>query len=146
MNEAIEDFIPHRGPMRLVDRLVAADDEAASVEADVPSEGRFVRDGRMPAYVGIELMAQAVAAWAGARARRAGAAPRNGYLLGTRRFEASCAGFEAGCTLRIDVRCELIGDAGLGMFDCAIVQGGATLATARISVYEPREDAPAQIS
>lgn len=146
MNEPIEDLIPHRGPMRLVDRLVAADDDAASVEADVPHEGRFVRDGQMPAYVGIELMAQAVAAWAGARARRAGAAPRMGYLLGTRRYEARCGGFAAGTTLRIEVRCELMGEAGLGMFDCAIVHDGATLATARISVYEPRDDVPATTS
>ncbi|RZU03014.1 hypothetical protein [Rivibacter subsaxonicus] len=135
----IESLLPHRAPMLLIDRLIEADDESIRVEVDVPHQGRFVRDGLMPSFVGIELMAQAVAAWAGARGQRAGRPPRVGYLLGTRRYEAHCAGFAAGATLQVQARCELMADNGLGMFDCTLSLAGRTLATARISVFEPTE-------
>jgi predicted hotdog family 3-hydroxylacyl-ACP dehydratase len=133
----IEKYIPHRGPMRLVDRLIEADDEQALVEADVPAQGRFVRDGSMPAWVGIELMAQSISAWAGARALRRGRPPQLGLLLGSRKFEMRRASVPAGATLRIRVRCELLAGNGLGMFECRMTHGDEELASAFVSVFEP---------
>jgi len=133
----IDDYIPHRGPMRLVDRLVSADDEQAVVEAEVPAAGAFVQQRRMPSYVLIEHMAQSVAAWAGARARRQGRPVPLGFLLGTRRFEASCDELPSGTRLRMTVRCEMLGDNGLGMFDCRVDADGRTVAQAMLSVFEP---------
>ena len=69
---AIEAWMPHRGEMRLIDRLLVVDEVHAVAEVDVPLDGLFVRDGQVAAWVGIEYMAQTVAAWAGARARRYG--------------------------------------------------------------------------
>jgi predicted hotdog family 3-hydroxylacyl-ACP dehydratase len=44
------------------------------------------------------------------------------------------------------VRCELLGDNGLGMFDCRIhADGEREMATARVSVFEP-EDGGAYIA
>ena len=60
-------------------------------------------------------MAQAVAAWSGARARGAGGSPRIGFLLGSRRYEAREPVFAAGAELRVSARCELVGENGLGM-------------------------------
>jgi predicted hotdog family 3-hydroxylacyl-ACP dehydratase len=137
----IDDFILHRGAMRLVDRLVAADDDHAVVEAQVPHDGLFVHDGRMPAYIVIEHMAQAIAAWAGARARRAGQAPALGFLLGTRRMELLCDALPAGARLVMTVRCELLADNGLGMFDCEVRHGAALVAQAKVSVFEPPDAA-----
>ena len=53
-------------------------------ELVVPEAGLFVEDGQVPAWVGIEYMAQAIAAWAGCRARAAGKPPQLGFLLGSR--------------------------------------------------------------
>jgi predicted hotdog family 3-hydroxylacyl-ACP dehydratase len=133
----IEDFILHRGPMRLVDCLVEADDECAVVEAQVPHEGLFVHDGRMPGYIVIEHMAQTIAAWAGARARRAGREPSLGFLLGTRRMELLCDSLPAGARLTMTVRCELMAGNGLGMFDCEVLHEGQRVAQAKVSVFEP---------
>lgn len=135
----IEALIPHRGAMRLLDRVLEVDDEHVLAEVDVPFDGLFVRDGQVPAWVGIEYMAQAVAAWAGNRARQEGGAPRPGLLLGTRRYEAHCEGFASGERLRVHARCELMGGNGLGQFDCVIEGGGRTLAHSRISVIDPPE-------
>jgi predicted hotdog family 3-hydroxylacyl-ACP dehydratase len=133
----VENWIPHRGAMRLIDRVLHVDAGQAVAEADVPFDGLFVRDGQVPSWVGIEYMAQAVAAWAGGRLRAQGAAPRAGLLLGTRRFEARCAGFPSGATLRIEACCELMGANGLGQFDCRILLDAVEVATARISVFDP---------
>ena len=139
---ALDAFLPHRGAMRLLDRLLAVDEEHAVAEVDVPLDGLFVRDARVPAWMGIEYMAQTVAAWAGHRSARRGGVPRVGYLLGSRRYSAQCDGFAGGSTLRIEARCELIGDNGLGQFDCRIHGAdGALLATALVSVFEPPEGA-----
>ena len=135
----IESYIPHRGAMRLVDRVVEIDDEHVVAEVDVPFDGLFVRDGQVPPWIGIEYMAQTVSAWAGNHKRVQGGAPRAGLLLGTRRYEVNCAGFPCGALLRIEARCELSAANGLGQFDCRIVMDGQEVATARISVLDPPE-------
>jgi predicted hotdog family 3-hydroxylacyl-ACP dehydratase len=139
---SIDEYLPHRGTARLVDRLVEAGDDHAVVEADIPPTGNWVRDGGMPSWVGIELMAQAVAAWAGAKARREGRPVPVGFLLGTRRYEAHCAQFAVGRTLRITARRDFVGGSGLGAFDCVIEAGGECLAQARLSVFEPADARP----
>jgi predicted hotdog family 3-hydroxylacyl-ACP dehydratase len=138
-NVRIESYIPHRGAMRLIDRVLEVDDEHVVAEVEVPFDGLFVRDGRVPGWIGIEYMAQAVSAWAGSRARGQGAAPRAGLLLGSRRYEVKCDGFPSGARLRVEARCELIGANGLGQFDCRIVLDGQDVATARIAVLDPPE-------
>lgn len=137
MDSRVESWIPHRGAMRLIARVLLVDAERAVAEVDVPFDGLFVRDGQVPAWIGIEYMAQTVSAWAGGRGRGSGGSPRPGLLLGSRRYEAHCEGFASGACLRIEAHCELIGSNGLGQFDCRITQDGRELAAARISVLDP---------
>ena len=141
MEQRVESWIPHRGAMRLLDRVVTVDADMAVAEVDVPFDGLFVSEGEVPAWVGIEYMAQTVAAWAGGRARDSKEAPRPGLLLGTRRFEADRAGFPSGARLRVEARCELIGANGLGQFDCRIEMDGRQVASARLTVLDPPKDA-----
>jgi predicted hotdog family 3-hydroxylacyl-ACP dehydratase len=135
----IENYIPQRGPARMIDRLVEVDSEHAVVEADVPFHGRMVRGGHMPAWVGIELMAQAIAVWAGDRSRRAGRPVRVGYLLGSRRYQAFCDGFAAGSTLRVHADCDFVAESGVGIFSCRIEHASQLLAQAQVSVFEPAD-------
>ncbi len=137
---AMDAWVPHRGPMNLLDGVDHCDEAGIVAHVRVPREGLFLIDDGMPAWVGIEYMAQAVAAWSGARARAGGGSPRIGYLLGSRRYEAAVPVFETGALLHVHAQCELMGDNGLGMFDCRIVQGERVLATARLSVFEPQPD------
>jgi predicted hotdog family 3-hydroxylacyl-ACP dehydratase len=137
----IENYVPHRGAMLLLDRLVGADDEAAVAEVTVPRDGMFLNDAGMPSWVGMEYMAQTVAAWVGWRARQKGQGVKIGFLLGSRKYETAQAFFAPGMRLTVSVRCELLAANGLGMFDCRIHgDGEKELATARISVFEPEDD------
>lgn len=133
----IERVLPHRGTMRLIDRLVAWDDDSVAVEVRVPEEGPFSHGEGVPAWVGVEYMAQAIAAWAGCRARASGREPSIGFLLGTRRYDSRATWFPAGALLRVEATRELLGDNGLGMFRCRILGDGEELATANVSVFEP---------
>jgi predicted hotdog family 3-hydroxylacyl-ACP dehydratase len=138
--DGMDAWVPHRGAMSLLDRIERVDEHDVVAWVTVPADGLFVADGGVPAWVGIEYMAQAVAAWSGARARTGGGSPKIGFLLGSRRFEAHEPLFASGASLRISAHCELTGENGLGMFDCRIEQDGRELARARLSVYEPPED------
>ena len=134
---AMDAWVPHRGAMSLLDAVERCDDLAIVARVRVPAAGPFNGTDGVPAWVGIEYMAQTVAAWSGARARAGGGSPRIGFLLGSRRYEARVPAFAVGAELRISAQCELVGENGLGAFDCRITLGERVLATARVSVYEP---------
>ncbi len=133
----IDSVLPHKDSMRLIDRVVAWGPESIAVEVDVPGSGPLTTADGVPAWVGVEYMAQAIAAWAGCRARQEGRDPSIGFLLGTRRFTAHSPTFAAGSCLRVEAHCELMGENGLGMFACRILAGDEELAVANVSVYEP---------
>jgi predicted hotdog family 3-hydroxylacyl-ACP dehydratase len=135
----VEAYVPHRGAMLLIDRLLEAGPTHAVAEVTVPADGLFMNEGRMPGWVGLEYMAQAISAWSGVQHTAGGGTPRLGMLLGTRRYQAVVPDFAAGSVLRVEVNQEFVGDNGLGMFTCRILHQGAEVATARLSIYEPED-------
>jgi predicted hotdog family 3-hydroxylacyl-ACP dehydratase len=88
----------------------------------------------VPAWVGLEYMAQAVAAFAGLRARDAGEPVPLGLLIGCRRYSSTRASFLPGDILDVRVT-ELASEKyGFGSFDCSL-DDGAEIASARLSVF-----------
>jgi predicted hotdog family 3-hydroxylacyl-ACP dehydratase len=133
----IDACIPHRGAMRLIDRVLSYDADSVVVEARIPFDGVFLEAAGMPAWIGIEYMAQAIAAWAGVLAYARGDVPKLGFLLGTRRYACSRGHFRQGLLLRVEARREVMADNGLGVFACDIFDRDEALATALVSVFEP---------
>jgi predicted hotdog family 3-hydroxylacyl-ACP dehydratase len=135
----IKTLVPHSGTMSLLDALLAADAETLSARVAIGRETMFCSGGAVGAWVGVEYMAQAVAAHAGYQARLRGEAVRVGFLLGTRRYVCAVPAFPAGSVLDIHVRCALQGETGLGAFDCRITDAndGTELAIATITVFQP---------
>lgn len=135
----IEDVVPHRGTMRFLHRLVYSDADRVVVEADIHADHVFAGDTGVPSWVGVEYMAQAIAAWAGCRARRNNEPVRIGFLLGTRRYQCSQAQFAFASRLRIEAYREIVSDDGMAMFCCRICNGDAEIAKANVSVFEPSD-------
>ncbi len=133
----ISELVPHRASMLLIDRLLDDDDERVRVEATVRRDGLFVTDEGLPAWVGIELMAQTVAAWAGLRSLQRNEPVKLGFLLGTRRYECALPHFPLGATLQIDAREELVSDNGLAVFVCSITCDGQVVVTAHLNAFRP---------
>ncbi|HEY0490518.1 MAG TPA: hotdog family protein [Telluria sp.] len=134
----IRDLVPHSGPMVLLDRVLAADDETLCAEVTIRPGSVFCDGSGVGSWVGMEYMAQAVAAHAGYLALQRGEAVKVGFLLGTRRYETSRPAFAVGSVLHVHVRRALQGDNGLGAFECRIEDAaGGVAASATVTVFEP---------
>lgn len=135
----VAELVPHAGDMILLDRIERFDDESLDACLSVSAGGLFNQpDGSLPAWVGVEVMAQAVAAYAGCQARLAGLPVELGFLLGTRHYSCNVDRFPAGAALHIRVLRSLQDDNGMGVFECHL-DGPGIHAEARLNVYRPPE-------
>jgi len=133
----LAELLPHAGDMILIDQVLEFDQEQIHTRLTVRAGGLFNReDGSLPAWVGIELMAQSVAAYAGCRARSEGNPVELGFLLGTRKFECNVEHFPAGAELQIHALRSLEDDNGMGVFECHLTAPGIH-ASARLNVFRP---------
>jgi predicted hotdog family 3-hydroxylacyl-ACP dehydratase len=133
---AIEKLVPHAAPMLLLDTLVESGDDYLICELMVRSDGLFDTVGRVPAWLGIEYMAQTVAAYSGLQAHQRGEQIKLGFLLGSRRFETNVEDFACGDILRVTVKPIVHGSSGMGAFECT-VEGHKARQVATLAVYEP---------
>ena len=141
---AVADVIPHSGKMVLLDRIVDCDDNALSAELVVRDDGLLGNDKTVPAWAGIEYMAQAIAAYAGIMAKQAGEPIRLGFLLGTRHYSSNVAEFKVGSTLTVRVK-KIIQNDNLGAFECWI-QGVDVKVSANLNVYQPPRNDHQQVN
>jgi len=140
-SQDIRRFLPHSGAMVLLDRLLEAGTEDLLAEVTIRPDSLFCDGQGVPAWVGVEYMAQAIAAYAGYAAQLRGEAVKIGFLLGTRRYEAGCPGFAVGSVLQVHVQRLLQADNGIGSFECRIHAAGQQLASATITVFQPADAA-----
>ncbi len=135
----IAGLVPHAGDMILLDAVDTFDDESIDARLQVKPAGLFnLPDGSLPAWVGVEIMAQTVAAFAGCQARQAGLPVELGFLLGTRSFQCNVGHFPAGSLLRVRATRSLQDDNGMGVFECHL-DGPGIHAEARLNVFRPPE-------
>lgn len=137
----IRRFLPHSGVMVLLDRLLEVGPEELLAEVAIRPDSLFCDGCGVPGWVGVEYMAQAIAVYAGYTAQLRGEAVKIGFLLGTRRYEASCPYFAVGSLLTIHVHRILQADNGIGSFECRIHAGSEQLASATITVFQPADAA-----
>ena len=133
----IRSLVPHAGPMLLLDRVVSADADNLLAEVRIRSDSLFCNGDGVGVWVGIEYMAQAIAAWAGCIARSRGEPVKLGFLLGTRRYECSRQIFVIGSLLQVHVRRVFQDESGLGSFECYIDDEQGRVATATVTVFQP---------
>ncbi|MGI5860850.1 MAG: 3-hydroxylacyl-ACP dehydratase [Myxococcales bacterium] len=131
----VEELLPHSAPMILVDEVLAYEASGVRGRVKIREDSMFVKDGRVPAVVAIEYMAQAIGLHAGFEARRKGNPVRIGYLLGTREMSLEVDNFEVGDELEIEVE-RLFGEEQLGSFRCSVSRAGKQVASAVLSVYQ----------
>lgn len=135
---AIAPFVPQTQGMCLLERIVAVDDDSLSAEITPSADDIFARDDGIPSWVGLEWLAQAIAAWAGWHGARRGEPPAPGFLIGTRRFAVMQDRFAFGETLRVTVNLEFHADNGLGHFHGELWSDkGNRLAHGSLTVFQP---------
>lgn len=142
----IRSLVPHSGEMVLLERVVSADEDKLCAEVRIHAGSVLATGQGVGSWVGIEYMAQSIAAHAGWLARQRGDAVKVGFLLGARKYETRVPYFAPGSVLLVHVHRVLQAENGLGAFDCRIeladadgaaVEGAAPLATATVTVFQP---------
>jgi len=139
----MESMLPHKGRMVLLDRVIHFDLACGSIHTEVtirPSSMFFnEREQQVPAYVGMEYMAQSIAAYSflsAAGIAGSAAEPQIGFLLGTRKYCSSVHGFTQGQILRIEAAMQF-NENKLASFQCNIHERDLKLAEALITAYQP---------
>ncbi|WP_088332631.1 3-hydroxylacyl-ACP dehydratase [Lacimicrobium sp. SS2-24] len=136
---SIEQVLAHRAPMILLDKLVNYDTESACCQVTIKSVSPFYQpqSRQVPAYVGIEYMAQAIAAFAGANDLDSERDIKVGFLLGTRKYQTEVQGFTRDQQLDIHVTRLYQEESGLSVFECYIMEQERVLASAKVNVFQP---------
>ncbi|MEG3767548.1 3-hydroxylacyl-ACP dehydratase, partial [Alteromonas sp. 14N.309.X.WAT.G.H12] len=88
-------------------------------------------------HIGIEYMAQSIAAFAGANDLDSGREKKVGFLLGSRKYTSTIPVYGKGCALHISVQRLFQEESGLGVFDCHIFLSENTVSTAKVNVFQP---------
>jgi len=131
----LENILCHRRPMIFLDDVLENGH-------DYLVAGIKIRDGipfyqpqqGVPAWVGLEYMAQSIAALAGIRARDAGKRVPLGLIIGCRDYRCDNGMFAPGVDLRVSITELVAEDDSFGSFDCKIEDPGL-VAQARVSVF-----------
>ncbi|MEH6626337.1 MAG: hotdog family protein [Motiliproteus sp.] len=134
----VNELVPHSGSMSLLSKIVDYGEDWLYAEVQINNDSMFVDERGVPAWIGLEYMAQAVAAHAGSQERKDGQAPKLGFLLGTRKYICSADYFSLGQVLSIKVQRVIQGENGLSAFQC-FLHGENIEATASLNVFQPND-------
>jgi predicted hotdog family 3-hydroxylacyl-ACP dehydratase len=136
----VAEILPHRGRMVLLGRVLEHAPNATACAVSVDAQKLFVQpDGTIGSWVGVEYMAQCVAAHAGMLGRAVGAEPRVGYLVSSRRLRFHAPRFVPGQQLRVSAAQLWGGQQGMVSFQCKVedASSGALLVEGRLNCYLP---------
>lgn len=133
-----ESLIPHRGLMRLLDRVINPARKGLQAETTVTESWPLNRDGSVSSLLCIELVAQAISALSTWR-RGEGARPRVGLLVGIKEAEFFTLSLPLGTRLTIYVE-ELYHVGNYAVFKGQVISGSALFCTTIIQAMEPEGD------
>ncbi len=136
----IAQVLPHRDHMLLLEELVSFSPEQVVTALTIrPDTTFFDGVGGVPAWVGMEYMAQTASVFSGIEDRRAGIEPRVSALLGSRAYHAKDAVFPLGARLLVRATLVMRDDNDLAVFDCDIEHEGNRLAWGDIKAIRPQD-------
>jgi predicted hotdog family 3-hydroxylacyl-ACP dehydratase len=136
---AIDALLPHKPPMIVLDKVIGYDHTGLVASVTITNSSMWLSPDGVPGYVGIEYMAQACGAWAGAQALDAGEPVKIGFLLGTRLCRVLVPCFRIGDRLMIAASI-VFHDEQMAAFDCRIEIDGKLAADAQLKVYQPGDN------
>jgi predicted hotdog family 3-hydroxylacyl-ACP dehydratase len=136
----IHTILPHAGRMLLLDELRDHGPEHVTCGVTIHDQATFCEGvSGVPAWVGLEYMAQACCAFSGIEEVREGRRPSIGLLLGSRAYESQVEFFALGA--KLEVRAELLmrDESDLVAFACSIHHADQVLARGDVKAYRPKD-------
>lgn len=134
-------FLAHQAPMILIDSLIDVTELTIHCQVEIKAGGMFFdkQINAVPAWVGIEFMAQTVAVWSGYHANLNGEPSPIGFLLGSRRYNSACELYKQGDILDVYGK-QLMENEGMTSFECRIERDGKEIATSQLNAFVPSQD------
>ncbi|MFP8966887.1 hypothetical protein ACKC9G_09945 [Pokkaliibacter sp. CJK22405] len=133
-----DDVVPHSGQMSLLSEITGFGDDWLSAAIDITPNTLFADENGVPAWVGLEYMAQAIGAFAGTQERLEGRAPKLGFLLGSRKYSSPVEYFALGQRIEVKVTKNMEAENGLCAFDCEL-KGQAIAIEASLNIFQPED-------
>ncbi len=136
-------YLPHRSPMLLIDKAihVSLDEVRAQTDAQSPLIKPFLdKQGLLPSWYALELMAQCVGIFAGYMREMRNLDPiKAGFIISCRRLKTAAPVFDKEGIILLQASLLMQSD-GFASFDCKAVQNDKVQASGRLSLYEPKEN------
>ncbi len=142
----VAELLPHRGRALLLARVVEWTPEEVCCEATFGDDSPYLRQGRLEALCGVEVLAQSAGAYLGLSRRAAGTTSGGaiGYLVGVPSAELRVDALPVGRPLTARLR-PLWQQGGAARFEGTLSAGDAVLLTAELDVFQrPTDDAEAE--
>ena len=138
----IGELVPHGPEMTLIERLVEYSPQRSVATVTITAHSRFLEERGVPAWVGIEYMAQAASAFGGIEQVQRGEAPSIGLLIGARYYRCVLDAFPFGITLDVLVTIAMRDAEDFAAYDCRLEVAGRGIAECTLKAYRPRDLAP----
>jgi len=139
----VEDLLPHRKPMIVLDKVESCDFEQAKIVVSftIRKEDVFFDESLngVASYCALEYMAQAIGCFAGlfGKSQDANYKQDLGFVLGSRNMELNISTFENGRTYKVEAS-KVFFDDELASFSCTILDENSNVcASASINVFKP---------
>ena len=132
----LQELLPHRGPMLLLDRVVSYQDDIITCAKTVDENSSFCEPGvGVPTWVAIEYLAQSAAVLGGIRAWQNQRRAPQGMLLGSRKLESQWRAFPVGSELQIQCQQTFADPSGMTAYRGDIIVADECIVTATFNIY-----------
>ncbi|MEC9281935.1 MAG: hypothetical protein VX642_04440 [Bdellovibrionota bacterium] len=136
----VKEYIPHEDPMVVIDRIVDMGSDFVECEVEIREDSFLCENGKVPSYLGMEFIAQSIAAFSGKMGKDLGESkPGIGFLIGIRRYRSSRESFNVGEVLKVRAEMVFIEES-LGNFKASISVSGEDVVSTSISTFKPSEE------
>ena len=134
MKPALEQLIPHRGAMCLLEEVLSWDEHSIACRAVSHRDptNPLRREGGLAAIIGVEYAAQAVAVHGGLSSNSS--RPRNGYLAALRDVSCSVARLDTERADLVVSATRVAAESGRLLYDFRVEGGGRELLKGRLSI------------
>ncbi len=139
MQLSLENMLPQQPPMRLIDSILEVNEKFAKSRVKI-TENNLFYDSEICgiyAWVGIEFMAQTVAAFASFQSNQP--KPQIGFLISVRKFSSNKPYFALGDNLTVIADKEYL-EENVGVFACRIMLDDQVIASAKLNAFQPSEN------
>lgn len=135
----VEPLLPHSGKMVLLEQISDFGRDFLIAQTQLKEDCLLMKNGEVAGFMGAEIMAQGIAAWAGIYCLKAGKPVDLGYWIGSRKLSIHSATLPLNTPLQIVINLSTEDVSGFGVFDCQLInlQNHQSLVDGRLNVYRP---------